>query len=183
MKIARTDPLTGMSNRLAFFEAAELEISRARRFDYPLSVIYLDVDNFKFVNDTFGHESGDHLLQVVADTILKNIRKIDLATRFGGDEMGVLLARTDAGGARALSEKLKNALTAQMDIHGWPVTFSIGAGTFENVLICVGDMLHVADKLMYCAKKSGKNRVVHQVFVGNSDEKSANKGFHPHPRV
>lgn len=180
-KIARTDSLTGMPNRLAFFEAAELEISRARRFDYPLSVIYLDVDNFKFVNDTFGHESGDHLLQVVADTILKNIRKIDIATRFGGDEMGVLLAKTDAGGARALSEKLKSALTAQMDLHGWPVTFSIGVGTFENVLICPRDMIHVADKLMYCAKKNGKNRVAHQTFIGNPDEKTANNGIRLHP--
>jgi diguanylate cyclase (GGDEF)-like protein len=162
-QIARTDVLTGMSNRMSFFEVAEREMSRARRFNYPLSIIYMDIDNFKFVNDTSGHRSGDRLLQTVADTIQANIRSIDVAARLGGDEMGILLAENDVSGAKALAEKLQKKLAAQMLRHRWPVTFSMGVATFPNIGISVGDMLNVADNLMYIAKKGGKNKIVHQV--------------------
>lgn len=166
-KIARTDPLTGMPNRLSFFEVAGLEMSRARRFNYPLSIIYMDIDNFKFVNDTSGHESGDRLLQVVADTIMNNIREIDIAARIGGDEMGILLVETNVSGALVLAEKLQKKLDAQMNHNGWPVTFSMGVATFPNIVISAGDMMHVADKLMYSAKQQGKNRILHEVYVGS----------------
>ena len=168
-KIARTDPLTGMSNRLAFFEIADLEIKRAQRFAYPLSFIYLDIDNFKTVNDTFGHDAGDRLLQTVAKIILRNVRKIDLAVRFGGDEMGMLLVETDADGALILTKKLQQKLTAEMHRQGWPVTFSMGVGTFQQIIIPVGDMIQIVDKLMYFAKKSGKNKIIHQVFASGEN--------------
>lgn len=171
-KIARTDPLTGMWNRLAFFEMAELEIKRARRFDAPLSFIYLDIDNFKIVNDTSGHDAGDRLLQVVAKTILNNIRKIDIAVRFGGDEMGILLAETDIAGALSLAKKLQRKLTGEMHRWGWPVTFSMGVGTFRQVAIAADDMVQIVDKLMYFAKKSGKNKILHQVFAGQKIHES-----------
>ncbi len=162
-QIARTDTLTGMSNRLSFFEIAEREMSRARRFNYSLSIIYMDIDNFKFVNDNSGHRVGDRLLKVVADTILENIRNIDVAARIGGDELGILLAETDVNGALALAQKLQKKLDEQMSRYLWPVTFSMGVATFPNIGISVGDMLNVADKLMYVAKKGGKNKIIHQV--------------------
>ncbi len=170
-KIARTDSLTGMSNRLAFFETAALEIKRAQRFAYPLSFIYLDIDDFKTVNDTFGHDAGDRLLQMAAKIILKNIRKIDLAVRFGGEEIGILLVETDTEGALFLTKKLQQKLTTEMNRQGWPVTFSMGVGTFQQIFIPVGDMVQIVDKLMYYAKKSGKNKIVHQVFASGENPK------------
>ncbi len=168
-KIARTDSLTGMSNRLAFFETAALEIKRAQRFAYPLSFIYLDIDNFKTVNDTCGHDAGDRLLKMVAKIILHNVRKIDLAVRFGGDEMGILLVETDTDGALFLAKKLQRKLSAEMTRQGWPVTFSMGVGTFQQIIIPVGDMIQIVDKLMYFAKKSGKNKIIHQVFASGEN--------------
>lgn len=171
-KIARTDPLTGMWNRLAFFEMAGLEIRRAQRFAAPLSFIYLDIDNFKVVNDTCGHDAGDRLLQAVAKTILDNIRRIDIAVRFGGDEMGILLAETDISGGLSLAKKLQRKLNEEMHRWGWPVTFSMGVGTFRQAAIAVGDMVQIVDKLMYFAKKSGKNKIIHQVFAGQKIHES-----------
>ena len=168
-KIARTDSMTGLWNRLAFFEMAALEIKRARRFNTPLSFIYTDIDNFKSVNDTSGHDTGDRLLRVAAETILNNIRKIDIGVRFGGDEMGILLVETDAGGARSLAEKLKEKLTGEMRRQGWPVTFSMGVGTFQQAAVSVEDMVQIVDKLMYFAKRSGKNRIIHQIFTGEKN--------------
>jgi len=161
--------MTGLWNRLAFFEMAALEIKRARRFNTPLSFIYTDIDNFKSVNDTSGHDTGDRLLRVAAETILNNIRKIDIGVRFGGDEMGILLVETDAGGARSLAEKLKEKLTGEMRRQGWPVTFSMGVGTFQQAAVSVEDMVQIVDKLMYFAKRSGKNRIIHQIFTGEKN--------------
>lgn len=166
--IARTDPLTGMRNRLAFFESAGRELQRARRFRKPLSFIYLDIDKFKAINDTHGHKTGDRLLQQVANTIRENIRAVDMAVRFGGDEMGILLVETDADGARFLAEKLQDKLMAEMNRHAWPVTFSMGLGTFRQTAVSVEDMIQLVDKIMYLAKKSGKNRIVQRIFAAGS---------------
>lgn len=179
--LARTDHLTGLPNRLAFFESAELELSRTRRFFLPLSIIYLDVDNFKAVNDSLGHDAGDKLLGKVAETILKNIRSIDIAARFGGDELGIMLPETDVDGARRLAEKLKLKLNEEMRANKWPVTFSMGVATFKNVSITIDDMLHIADKLMYFAKKKGKNRISQQLITGPLPGEKADKGLHLKP--
>ena len=168
-KIARTDILTGMANRLAFFETADMEIRKARRFDDPVSIVYIDIDNFKRVNDTQGHAEGDRLLKKAAETIMHNIREIDLAARIGGDEIGLLLVKTDITGAVTLAEKLKDRLDAQMQQQNWPVTFSMGVATFPRIQASVGDMMNVADRLMYFAKKQGKNRIVQEIFVGRPE--------------
>jgi len=161
--LARTDPLTGIANRRAFFEFADIELKKAQRFKNPVSIIYMDIDNFKNINDRFGHHVGDRLLRIVADTIKKNIRSIDMAARFGGDELGVLLPETDDTGIRILANKLREKLLARMRHHGWSTTFSIGAATFQNSGISVYEMLNIADKLMYFAKRNGKNKIVFQV--------------------
>jgi diguanylate cyclase (GGDEF)-like protein len=178
-KIARTDTLTGMANRLSFFETADMEIRKARRFNDPVSIIYIDIDNFKLVNDSHGHAEGDRLLQAAAETILNNIREVDIAARIGGDEMGLLLVKTDITGAVTLAEKLKDKLDAQMQKRNWPVTFSMGVATFPKIHASVDDMMSVADRLMYFAKKQGKNRIVQEIFVGRPEggvQKKSAKG-------
>lgn len=182
-KLARTDPLTDLSNRRDFFEKAHAEMSRARRFGYPLSIVYMDIDNFKFINDHSGHIVGDHLLKMVACTVLKNIRNIDIAARFGGDELGILLSETDANGARKLAEKLNQKLKSKMREHDWPVTFSMGVATFQDISGNIEDMLNTADKLMYLAKHNGKDRIIHQVFVGQPEKDSAADRIELRPRI
>lgn len=169
-ELARTDPLTGISNRRSFFEFAEIELKKAYRFKYNVSIIYMDIDDFKIVNDNLGHQMGDNLLKVVAETLSKNIRDIDFVARFGGDEFGIFLSRTDEKGARFLAEKLHKRLLDRMRHHNWPATFSIGVATFQNCNIRVYEMLHIADKLMYFAKRNGKNRIAHQVIMEKSEE-------------
>ncbi len=168
-KIARTDTLTALANRLAFFEAAEKEIHRARRFNDPVSIVYIDIDNFKLVNDSRGHAAGDRLLQATAKIIVENIREIDLAARIGGDEIGLLLVKTNVSGAVTLAEKLKTRLDDQMRRKNWPVTFSMGVATFPKINASVGDMMNVADRLMYAAKHQGKNRIVQEIFIGHPE--------------
>jgi diguanylate cyclase (GGDEF)-like protein len=168
--LARTDPVTGIANRLAFFEFADMELKKAQRFNYPVSIIYLDIDDFKRVNDRFGHHIGDKLLQEVSDTLLKNIRSIDMAARFGGDEMGILLPETDVTGTRILAEKLQKTLLSRMRQYGWDTTFSIGAATFQDCVVRATEMVNVADKLMYFAKKNGKNKIIYQVIKKNKKD-------------
>jgi len=168
--LARTDPLTGIANRRAFFEFADIELKKALRFKYPVSIIYIDIDDFKIINDKFSHHVGDRLLQVVANTILQNIRSIDMVARFGGDELGVLLPETDDRGIRILANKLQRKLLARMQYYGWSTTFSIGAVTFLTCNVRVYEMVHIADKLMYSAKRNGKNQIAFQVVNENFDD-------------
>lgn len=161
--LARIDPLTGMANRLAFFESAELELKRARRLDYPVSLLFMDVDNFKTVNDRDGHAAGDRILCIISETILKNIRAIDIAARFGGDEFAVLFSDTGDTQALGVAEKLRHILNKEITRHQWPVTFSIGVATcnIDNPG-CIHEMINKADTLMYWAKQTGKNKTYQQ---------------------
>lgn len=158
-KTARTDPLTNIFNRRAFFELAQLEINKAQRFRSPISMIFIDIDNFKSVNDTCGHQIGDQLLIVVAQGIKKQIRAIDVLARFGGDEFGILLPCTAAGAARRVAVKLRRNLLAMVEDAAWPVTFSIGLITYEPSPGHVNEIVLKADELMYLAKHEGKNTI------------------------
>ncbi|MBC2715891.1 MAG: diguanylate cyclase [Desulfobacteraceae bacterium] len=168
--LARTDPLTGIANRRFFFEFVEIELKKAQRFKDNVSIIYMDIDDFKIVNDNLGHQIGDNLLKVVAETITKNIRAIDIAARFGGDEFGIFLSKTNDEGARSLAEKIQKRLLDRMRHHHWTTTFSIGVVTFQNCNVRVYEMLHIADKLMYFAKRNGKNRIACQLIIEKSEE-------------
>jgi diguanylate cyclase (GGDEF)-like protein len=156
-QLARTDPLTQVANRRAFLELAGVEIERARRTGRPITVAYLDCDDFKVINDRFGHAQGDTLLAAVANTLRRGTRAIDQVARLGGDEFGLLLVDTDAGSAAQLVERLRTALQTTMADHGWIVTFSIGACTFLTPPASVDEMMVHADALMYDAKRSGKD--------------------------
>jgi len=154
---ALTDHLTGAGNARAFTEAAEAEIRRAGRYSRSLSTAYIDVDNFKAVNDRLGHSGGDAVLRLIAATLRAQSRLTDCVARLGGDEFGLLLPETGAEQARAAVEKLRAALDAAMAAHGFSVTFSIGVMTFPAPPASVDELVRQADALMYEVKNGSKN--------------------------
>ena len=156
---ARIDELTGIPNRRAFYEAAQMEIARANRNPRPFTVVYTDIDNFKFVNDRFGHLEGDRLLSLTAEIMRQSVREIDQVARLGGDEFVLLLSDTDARGATAVMERLRSDLTAMAQKYNWPVTYSAGAVTFSRPPESVDEMITKADTLMYSVKQSGKDHI------------------------
>jgi diguanylate cyclase (GGDEF)-like protein len=156
---AATDGLTGAPNRRAFLAAADERLRRARRRGRPLTVVYIDVDDFKHVNDTLGHAVGDRVLRCVARTLRQTLREDDLFARLGGDEFVVLL---DSGRPSPLVARLHNALRRQSAAWGLDVRFSLGAVTFPRVPDSAEDMLRRGDAAMYEAKEQG-DRVVHRM--------------------
>jgi diguanylate cyclase (GGDEF)-like protein len=165
-ELARTDDLTGAVNRRSFFEAAQNEINRARRHRHPFSVAYMDVDNFKALNDTLGHAAGDAVLRAVAQAIRRDVREIDLVARLGGDEFVVLLPETGDGAARTVVSRVRANLSALAARRGWPVTFSIGVVTWTTPPRTVDVMIRQADDAMYEVKNTGKDRVAHLTISG-----------------
>jgi diguanylate cyclase (GGDEF)-like protein len=163
--LARTDPLTGAANARTFYEAAAAEAERARRVSRPLTLAYLDLDNFKQLNDRFGHAAGDEALLHVVRTVQQNLRATDLLARLGGDEFALLLPEQGAEGALALLGRLQAILTQEMALRGWPVTLSVGAITFRRPAWDVDLMVQQVDALMYGAKRQGKGRVEHAVVL------------------
>ena len=167
--LARRDPLTNLFNRLALFEAAEIEIRRSARYNRPLTVGYIDIDGFKRVNYRYGHAAGDKLLQLVAETIRKGIRATDVVGRIGGDEFVVLLPESESEAAEVVFRKMMEALPSATQDSPWPVTFSVGVLTLETSSISVDEMIRMADELMYSAKKKGKN-MLHQRTIRRMNE-------------
>ncbi len=153
---ARTDPLTQISNRLAFNEFGEMEIRRARRYGHPFSMIYIDVDNFKIINDRFGHRSGDRLLILLAEALRANFRETDMVARLGGDEFSIVLLETDVEGAKEALTRVCEMLE-KVPRMGSIVTLSIGLITFRHAPDIFEDAVKKADELMYLAKNKGKN--------------------------
>ncbi len=167
---ARVDSLTQVSNRRAFSELAEAEIERMSRYGGRFTVAYLDLDDFKQVNDRFGHETGDRVLVLAAQAIRKSLRANDIVARVGGDEFIVLLPQTDARDAEAVLQKLEEHLAAIMRQGLWPVTVSIGAATFEKPPVSVERMVEMVDVLMYSAKAGGKGRLEKRIIVESRGE-------------
>lgn len=159
--LARKDLLTGLYNRRAFVEIAELELARAERYERTLSLAYLDIDDFKQVNDRGGHEDGDCLLANVADTLKRNLRSFDVVARFGGDEFVLLLPETGDEAAELVLEKLTVALRTATQKR-WRVGVSIGAVTIHAPHTTLDRLLDEADRLAYAAKRAGKGRLRHR---------------------
>lgn len=157
---SRTDVLTKIPNRRAFFEFLESEQNRAKRYGSPLTLAYIDLDNFKAMNDQFGHTRGDRLLRVVAKTMQQNVRQTDMVGRIGGDEFAVLLPETAADSAAAVLQKLHAVLHAAMQVRNWPVSFSLGAVTFQPPPDSLQEMISRADEAMYAAKTSGSGQMI-----------------------
>jgi len=161
--LASIDPLTGASNRRHFLEAARIELSRARRQAIPLSVIMLDIDFFKSINDRFGHEAGDKVLVALAATIHATLRGGDIFARMGGEEFIVMLPGQNLSDAFQTAERLR-LLIAQSVIPDCPdrITISAGVAELENMREEIDDLLRRADQALYRAKNQGRNKV----FVG-----------------
>jgi diguanylate cyclase (GGDEF)-like protein len=159
--LARSDSLTGLSNRRAFLEAFESELERARRYQRPLTLAFLDLDNFKPVNDSMGHRVGDELLRQVAATLQEFTRTTDIVGRYGGDEFAVLLVEAGPEAAPAALEKLRRRIGHAMMERKWPVSCSIGAVTWLSGAVTPEELLRQADELMYEAKQSGKDSLRH----------------------
>jgi diguanylate cyclase (GGDEF)-like protein/PAS domain S-box-containing protein len=165
LRASACDFLTGIANRRTFFEAAELELERWRRFPRPLSLIAIDADAFKNINDTWGHPAGDDVLRNLAQTLAANVREIDVVARIGGEEFAALLPSTDLDGAIMLAERFRSAVESQRVQSGdveIGYTVSIGVASMEAGIGGVDQLLKVADDALYAAKKAGRNRVWHR---------------------
>jgi diguanylate cyclase (GGDEF)-like protein len=161
---AERDGLTGLLNLNTFMLQAEEEIARARRFGRPFAVAFMDLDNFKEVNDTQGHVAGNAVLRTVAATLQRVLREADVIARAGGDEFVVLLVEAQPEGAVAVVEALRDELLKAMAELNCAVTFSIGLVVFKTPPADTRSMVQLADKLMYDVKRGGKNAIRHAVF-------------------
>ena len=157
-RLSVTDNLTGLFNRQKLGEVFENEIQRARRFEQPFSIVLLDIDHFKQVNDTLGHLVGDQVLIAVARVLEERTREIDTIGRWGGEEFLIICPQTDLQGARNLADKIRETLSA----HDFPVaqnlTASFGVSTYQPD-DCMDDLIERADTALYRVKRSGRNQV------------------------
>lgn len=163
-KQARTDALTGLNNRGEFQRQLKEEEERARRYHRSLSLLMLDVDHFKHVNDTHGHQAGDEVLRALAARLREQIRPVDHAARYGGEEFVVILPETSNEGALDLAERLRMAVAGTVvpvaEGRTIPITISIGVATFPADAGSEAALIAAADAALYAAKQGGKNRVV-----------------------
>lgn len=148
-RLARTDPLTGVANFRWFEEEAKREMYSSRRYGGPLSLAYLDLDDFKQVNDHHGHAAGDEVLRAVADALRTHLRPTDLVARLGGDEFAVLLPHTDRAGAVDALDRVHQDLFTERGIG-----FSVGIIELDQAVGSIDDLLSRADELMYAAKEA-----------------------------
>ena len=161
-RLATIDPLTGIANRRSFIERSEAEIMRARRHQRPVSILMIDVDHFKSINDTYGHAAGDCVLMAIGDALRTTLRDIDIFGRFGGEEFAALLVETALPEARMVAERLRSrfeAMNVRCEGKTIKLTASIGCTRLDDDAARLEDALRAADKLMYLAKETGRNRV------------------------
>jgi diguanylate cyclase (GGDEF)-like protein len=161
---ARTDALTGLANRLVFHETLDAEIRRSRRYRWPVTVLMLDLDHFKDVNDSFGHMLGDLVLERVGGIVRHAVRDADAACRFGGEEFAVVLPETGREGGYAVAERIRRHVEQAfqcrpVDGHDISMTISAGLATFPEDGLHADELLARADEALYGAKHAGRNRV------------------------
>ena len=156
-RLALSDPLTGIANLRCLRERIRQEIDRSKRNHQPFTLVYLDLDHFKAINDQKGHSEGDRVLQAVASVLSSQFRDVDLAARVGGDEFALLLPETDLHRAKVTIKRCRARLLAAMQDNQWNVGFSIGVACFNQPPGCVDQALGLADRLMYTVKQQGRN--------------------------
>lgn len=162
--LAETDPLCRIPNRRRFMSVADAELARHRRYRRKFSIVILDIDHFKAVNDSHGHHAGDLVLVGITQVIQNRLRESDTFARVGGEEFAIVLPETDGKGAMAVAENLRQAVSgARIDLDGGrsvTITISIGIASLDDDHTTVSDILSRADKALYSAKGSGRNRAV-----------------------
>ena len=165
LDLASTDALTKVLNRRALLERLTAEVDRARRFGSPLSLLLLDVDYFKQINDTAGHLAGDHVLRQLGELLQEAVRTVDVVARYGGEEFVVILPETHADGGMVFAERLRDRISAH--------PFDVGAGREQHLTVSIGlasvrgdavlsadDLFGLADEALYRAKSAGRNKVL-----------------------
>ena len=190
---AATDPLTGLANRRHLVETLEREVARARRFRHPISLLIIDVDDFKRINDSQGHMQGDVVLETVAEVVREGTRSIDVPARYGGDELAVVLVETDREGALILGERLADrmrATTVQLREGGsMAVTISLGVATIPDSADTLDSLVDAADRALLRAKRAGKNQIRAAPATRPGDRlderspRSASRRFVPEPHA
>jgi diguanylate cyclase (GGDEF)-like protein len=161
-RLATTDELMGIHNRRHFFQLGQVEIERARRYHSPLSVMMLDVDHFKEINDTYGHAIGDQVLCSLAQGCQENIREVDILGRYGGEEFAIILPETDGLDALAIAERLRKYVqTVPRETQKGEVlvTISVGVAELTENIFDLASLLDRADSALYAAKQAGRNCV------------------------
>jgi diguanylate cyclase (GGDEF)-like protein len=163
-QLAQEDFLTKASNVRAFYNYMKIEMSRIARYNKPLTLVYLDIDDFKKINDTLGHQRGDRVLTQFVNIIRSAIRLTDAVARLGGDEFAIILPELPAASAGAFVAHIKEAVDREIAGSDGPITFSAGVVTFEKPPRDIEEMISLADNLMYEVKKSGKNNLKFMVY-------------------
>lgn len=166
--LSLTDHLTGASNSRHFYEIVQMEINRLQRSHSPFTIAYLDIDNFKSINDTFGHLEGDFVLKTIVSSLKSKTRNSDIVARLGGDELALFFPDTNQESAQAIWSKIHGVLRNEMSKKNWMVTFSIGVVTCTIAPSDINDLIKVADELMYSVKRHGKNMVKYSVYETNN---------------
>jgi diguanylate cyclase (GGDEF)-like protein len=163
-EMSRTDYLTGAVSTGFFYSLLQMEIDRFKRYRRPFSVAYIDLDNFKAINDRHGHSMGDMVLRTIANQSRSRLRKTDVFARLGGDEFAILFPETDQAAVQAVIQQYQRQLLTHMENNNWPVTFSIGVMTFNDAPDTPNELIKLVDHLMYEVKKNGKNAVRQAVY-------------------
>ena len=166
--LSRTDELTGLLNRRALIEKLEDEVRRTQRYKTHLSILICDIDYFKEINDSYGHDTGDRVLQIVSNLLKESLRSIDVIGRYGGDEFLVILPETSMNGAKEIAERIRSTI----DDFRWEregkeairTTLSLGVAEFDIDKETIDDLIKRADNALYMAKGGGRNRVY---IIGN----------------
>jgi diguanylate cyclase (GGDEF)-like protein len=164
-RLATTDALTGLSNYRHFHELLTLEVQRARRMDYPVGLLIMDLDHFKLVNDRHGHPVGDQALRQVADQLRGRLRRTDVVSRLGGEEFGAILPGDGLNEVAIVAEKLRRAVEEIPPLHGGmtatptPVTLSLGGTSLASDVVDAALLISSADQALYLAKRNGRNQV------------------------
>ncbi|MCC6176265.1 MAG: diguanylate cyclase [Chloroflexi bacterium] len=179
-RLATTDPLTGLFNYRYFRDALSMEVARANRLEYPVGLLMIDCDNFKRVNDTFGHPVGDSVLRDVATALRHNLRQTDVAARYGGEEFSIILPGLGPRGVRAVGEKLRHAVRRIQPLESegqgpLPITISLGGVSLVPPSVDAVELVRLADAALYQAKRRGKDRVCIVPEAPEQDERPANR--------
>jgi len=164
--LSRTDPLTGAINKRAFLELVGYEMVRLHRESKPFSLAYLDIDDFKKVNDQYGHTKGDEVLKAVVSCLIDNLRKTDVVARMGGDEFTIFYPEIGQDGVKVATQRINKFLAELTMENSWPTSISMGVITSENEECKLDIIVTMADELMYKVKNAGKNNVMYSRCTG-----------------